>query len=199
MIQFLELLPAAGYAGVAALVGGESAGLPIPGETALVAAAILASQGQLALAPVIVVAAAAAIAGDNVGYLIGRLGGRRVLEHPGRGQVTRRRLIGHGEAFFECHGAPAVLIGRWLPWLRMSVALTAGAARMRWPRFLVWNAVGGVAWAASVGLAAYFLGTAASAVLGGAGLVLLALLAAVAASLLLRRHPRCGTTSSTSS
>lgn len=199
MIELLHVPPAVGYAGLAALVGGESAGLPIPGETALVAAAVLASQGHLALAPVIVVGGAAAIAGDNVGYLIGRLGGRRLLEHPGRGQVTRKRLLGKGESFFERRGPPAVLIGRWLPWLRMSVALTAGAARMRWPRFLVWNAVGGVAWAASVGLAAYFLGTAASAVLGGAGLVLIALLAAVAASLLLRRHPRCGTTSSTSS
>jgi undecaprenyl-diphosphatase len=188
VIELLQVPSALGYVGLAALVGGESAGLPIPGETALVAAAVLASQGRLSLAPVVAVAAASAIAGDNVGYLIGRLGGRRLLARPGRALATRRRLLRRGEAFFERHGPPAVLIGRWLPWLRMSVAWLAGAAGMRWPRFLVWNAVGGAAWAASVGVAAYLLGRAASVVLGGAGLVMLALLASVLVSVLLRRH-----------
>ena len=169
-------LPAiAGYAGVALLVGGESAGLPLPGETTLVAAAVLASQGRLSLPLVVAVAAAAAIVGDNLGYLAGRRGGRWLLTRPGRWEQRRARLLARGESFFERHGAMAVFLGRFVPWLRVTAAWLAGASRMRWPRFLLSNAAGGVIWALSVGLAAYFLGKAAGTILGGVGLGLFAL------------------------
>jgi membrane-associated protein len=182
--------PAAAYAALAALIGGESAGLPIPGETSLLAAAVLASQGRLQLPLVVLTAAAAAIAGDNAGYLIGRRGGRRLLTGEGPWEQRRRRLLAGTEAFFDRHGAKAVFLARWAPGLRVTGAWFAGAARMRWPRFLLWNALGGIAWATSVGLAGYLLGKTASAIVGAAGVALLVLLAAVAAAAVIRRRSR---------
>lgn len=179
----------AAYAALGALVGGESAGLPLPGETSLLASAVLASQGRLALPLVIVVGASAAIAGDNAGYLLGRRGGRRLLARPGRWEGRRRGLLVRGEVFFARHGGKAVFLARWAPGLRVAGAWLAGAGRMRWSRFLLWNALGGVTWATTVALAGYFLGTAASAVVGGAGVALLAVLAvAMAAALFIRRR-----------
>jgi membrane protein DedA with SNARE-associated domain len=175
MIAFLHLPSTVGYAGVALLVGVESAGVPVPGETSLMAAAVLASQGHLSLSLVIALAAGAAIVGDNLGYVIGRRGGGWLLTRPGRWQRSRTRRLERGEAFFKRHGAKAVFLGRWVPWLRVTAAWLAGANRMRLPRFLFWNALGGMTWATSVGVAAYFLGNAAAAVLGAAGLALLAL------------------------
>jgi membrane protein DedA with SNARE-associated domain len=191
MIPF-HIAPAAGYAGLAALVGVESAGVPVPGETSLIAAAVLASQGHLSLPLVIAVAAGAAIVGDNVGFLIGRRGGRWMLTRPGWGQSRRQWLLARGEAFFERQGGKAVFLGRWLPWLRFTSAWLAGAGGMRWPRFLLWNGLGGVAWATSIGLAAYFLGKAATAVLGAAGLALLALVGAAALGAFLFHRFRMG-------
>lgn len=182
----LDISWRAGYVGVAVLVGSESAGLPVPGETSLIAAAVLASQHHLSLPLVIVVGAVAAIVGDNLGYFFGRNGGRRLLQ----GSARRRRLLAQGEAFFERHGPKAVFLGRWVPWLRITAAWLAGASRMRWPRFLVWNALGGAAWATSVAVAAYVLGKAASAVLGGVGLALLVLVAVGGAVVLLLRRRR---------
>jgi membrane protein DedA with SNARE-associated domain len=182
----LDISWRAGYVGVAVLVGSESAGLPVPGETSLIAAAVLASQHHLSLPLVIVVGAVAAIVGDNLGYFFGRNGGRRLLQ----GSARRRRLLAQGEAFFERHGPKTVFLGRWVPWLRITAAWLAGASRMRWPRFLVWNALGGAAWATSVAVAAYVLGKAASAVLGGVGLALLVLVAVGGAVVLLLRRRR---------
>jgi undecaprenyl-diphosphatase len=167
------------YLVLALLVGGESAGMPLPGETALITAAVLASQGKLALPGVVAVAAAAAIVGDNFGYLLGRQGARRLLARPGRFEQVRLGFLERGEAFFDRHGAKTVFFGRWLPFLRVTAALLAGAHRMHWPTFLAWNALGGISWAVSVGLAGYLLGQAAFAVLHTAGLVVVAALAVV--------------------
>src|SRR6266516_4777198 len=93
-----------GYAALAALIAGETMGIPLPGETALIAAGILASEGHLSIELVIVISAAAAILGDNVGFWIGRRGGRRLLELPGPLRNHRRRLIESGERIFERHG-----------------------------------------------------------------------------------------------
>lgn len=190
MIAFLHVPSTAGYVGVALLVGGESAGVPLPGEASLIAAAVLASQGHLSLPVVIVLAAAAAIVGDNVGYLIGRRGGRWLLTRPGRWQQRRSVLLERGEAFFEHHGPKAVFFGRWLPWLRVTAAWLAGANRMRWPRFLFWNALGGVAWATSVGAAAYFLGKAAAPLLGAVGIAGVVLVVLAASTILFVRRLR---------
>jgi membrane protein DedA with SNARE-associated domain len=180
MIAVLFLtLPASrlAYAVLALLVGGESAGVPLPGETALITASILASQGKLSLPLVIAVAAAAAIVGDNIGYELGRHGARRVLSRPGRLEERRQAFLRRGEAFFERHGGKTVLFGRWLPFLRVTAAWLAGANRMPWPRFFAWNAAGGISWAISVGVFAYLAGEIAVRVLHDAGYVVLALVA----------------------
>lgn len=190
----LLVVPATGlgYLLLAALVGGESAGIPLPGETALITAAVLASQGKLSLSLVIATSAAAAIVGDNVGYVLGRKGARRLLERPGRLEERRRSFLRRGEAFFARHGGKTVFLGRWLPFLRITAAWLAGANRMPWPRFLAWNAAGGISWAISIGVFAYLVGEAAVAVIDTAGYVVLGVvtvaLVAVAAWALFRRR-----------
>ena len=165
------------YVLLALLIGGESAGIPLPGETALITASILASQGKLWLPLVIAVAAAAAIVGDNIGYELGRHGARRVLSRPGRFEDRRQAFLVRGEAFFARHGGKTVFIGRWLPFLRVTAAWLAGANHMPWPRFFAWNALGGLSWAISVGVFAYLAGHVAVRILHDTGYVALALVA----------------------
>jgi membrane-associated protein len=107
-----------GYPTLVLLIMLESSGVPLPGETALITAAVLASQHRLQIAPVIALAAAAAIMGDNVGYLIGRKGGRWLLRRPGPYAHHRARVLGVGEPFFARHGSKAVFLGRWILGLR---------------------------------------------------------------------------------
>jgi membrane protein DedA with SNARE-associated domain len=154
-----------------ALVGAESAGVPLPGETSVIAAGVLVSQGHLDLPLVIAVAAAGAIVGDNVGYVLGRSGLRRLFV---RGE-KRERLLQRGEAFFDRYGGGAVFIGRWVTGVRVVIAWVAGASRYPWPRFFAWNALGGICWAASIASAAYLLGAAAKRDLTLAGFLLLGL------------------------
>jgi membrane protein DedA with SNARE-associated domain len=152
------------------LVALESFGLPIPGETALIACGVLASQGMLSIVAVILVAIAAAIIGDNLGYWVARRGGRSLLF---RYRVTRRyaeQYLPRGERFFVKHGGKAVFIARFVAVLRVTAAWTAGLARMSWWRFFAWNAAGGIVWATLVGLVAYFLGNAAADAISRYGL-----------------------------
>lgn len=167
------------YVLLALLVGGESAGIPLPGETALITGSILASQGKLWLPLVIAVAAAAAIVGDNIGYELGRHGARRLLTRPGRFEDRRQAFLVRGQAFFDRHGAKTVFLGRWLPFLRITAAWLAGANHMPWPRFFAWNALGGISWAVSVGVFGYLAGEIAVRILHDAGYVVLALIALV--------------------
>ncbi len=133
------------------LIAVESMGVPLPGETALFAAAILASKGKFSIEAVIAIAATAAILGDNVGYLIGRKFGRRLLEAPGPFERHRRAVITYGQPFFDKHGPKAVFLGRFVSGLRITAAWLAGVNRMRWRDFLFWNATGGIVWATAVG------------------------------------------------
>jgi membrane-associated protein len=191
MLAALFNVPAnLGYPLLFALVAGESAGALIPGETALIVAAALASRGKLSLPVVIGVAAGAAIIGDNVGYLIGRRGLRWVVSRPGRFAAHRRRLIERGEEFFARWGAAAVFFGRWLPGLRVITSWLAGANRMPWPRFLFWNALGGIAWACTIGSLAYVLGSTASGSLGAIGFIGVAVAVLVYLITFLRRRLR---------
>jgi membrane protein DedA with SNARE-associated domain/uncharacterized membrane protein YbhN (UPF0104 family) len=160
-----------GYVAVPAAIALETLGVPVPGETTLVAAAVLAAQGRLNLALVLALAAAAAIAGDNAGYLLGRRFGRRILLAPGPFARRRRHLVEAGDRFFAAHGAAAVFLGRWVAVGRMAAAWLAGADRMPWRRFAVWNAAGAVAWTLSVGLVAYALGAAGARWLAVSGAV----------------------------
>jgi undecaprenyl-diphosphatase len=172
MLAALINVPASiGYPLLFVLVASESAGALVPGETSLIVAAALAAQGRLSLPLVIGVAAGAAILGDNIGYLIGRRGLRRLLDRPGRWSARNRRLVERGEVFFARRGSATVFFGRWLPGLRVVASWLAGANRMPWRRFLLWNALGGVTWASTVGVVAYFLGRSASGSLGAIGFV----------------------------
>ncbi|MFL5921971.1 MAG: DedA family protein [Gaiellaceae bacterium] len=171
----------------------ESGGVPLPGETALVAAGVFASRGKLDITAVVAVATAAAIVGDNIGYWIGRTGGRRLLEEHRYVSRWFGRVLPWSEAFFRRHGAKTIFIGRFFSVLRVTAAWMAGVSRMHWWTFFLWNAAGGICWAALVGLVAYYLGEAAAeaiaryGLIGGAVLVALALAGLVAFHLWRRR------------
>jgi undecaprenyl-diphosphatase len=173
-----------GYGVLAALVGGESAGLPIPGETALVTAGLLAAAGHLSTPLVIAIAALAAMAGDNLGYWFGRRAGRRALQG-GRGPLGRhrRRLLLKGEAFFARHGVKAVFLGRFVVGVRVVAALVAGATRMPVRQFMLANAAGAVVWSGATTLLVVWLGPL------GAGLAVASSWVAVAVGLLVGGVP----------
>jgi membrane protein DedA with SNARE-associated domain len=157
-----DLLISYGLLLLFALIAAESAGVPLPGETALIAAAILAERGNYSIVEVIVVAAAAAIVGDNVGYWIGRTGGRKLLERWGPVKRYSERVLPPGERFFKKHGGKTVFIGRFVAVLRVTAAWLAGITHMSWWRFFLWNAAGGIVWATGVSLLAYYFGKAAA-------------------------------------
>jgi membrane-associated protein len=162
-----------GYPALVLLVMSESGGVPLPGETALITASVLASQHRLQIELVIALAAAAAIVGDNVGYLIGRKGGRWLLLRPGPFARHRARVLEVGEPFFARHGSKAVFLGRWILGLRTWASWLAGASHMPWRSFSLWNAAGAISWATTIGLVAYYAGqsaTSAIALFGVAGL-----------------------------
>ncbi len=141
----------------------ESFGVPLPGETALIAFGILASQGHYSIVVVIAVAAAAAIVGDNLGYeLIGRRGGRRLLERWGPLRRRAERILPPTEQLMAKHGGKVVFFGRFITILRYTAAWVAGIAGMPWRKFLFWNAAGGICWATLVGLVSYYAGGAAA-------------------------------------
>jgi membrane protein DedA with SNARE-associated domain len=149
------------------IVAAESAGVWVPGETALIAAGVLASRGHFSLAAVIAVAATGAILGDNLGYWIGRAYGRRLFQRFRRTAA----LLPRGERFFRRHGGKAVFLARFVAGLRVTGAWMAGISHMPWWRFLVWNAAGGIAWAVAVALVAYYLGRAAADLIAEYGLI----------------------------
>jgi membrane-associated protein len=160
LAAIVSIPPNIGYLAVFGLIAIETMGIPVPGETALIAGSLAASNGSLSIEVLIVLAAAAAILGDNVGFAIGRRWGRRIFEKPGIAYDQRLALLDMGEPFFVKHGPKAVFLGRWVSGLRIASAWLAGMNRMRWPTFLVWNALGGIFWATAVGLGAYFAGHA---------------------------------------
>jgi membrane protein DedA with SNARE-associated domain len=157
-----DLLISYGLVLLFALIAAESAGVPLPGETALIAAAILAERGHYSIVWVIVVAATAAIIGDNIGYWIGRTGGRALLERWGPVRRYAQRALPPGERFFAKHGGKTVFIGRFVAVLRVTAAWLAGITHMSWWRFFLWNAAGGIVWATGVSLLAFYFGKAAA-------------------------------------
>jgi len=141
----------------------ESFGIPLPGETALIAFGVLASQGHPSIVSVIVVAAAGAIVGDNLGYwIIGRLGGRALFARWRWLNGYADRFLPAAERIMKRHGGKTVFFGRFVAILRFTAAWVAGIGRMPWWRFLFWNAAGGIIWATAVGLVSYYAGKAAA-------------------------------------
>ena len=151
-----DLISAHGYWIVAVVVALESMGIPAPGETALVTAAIFAGTTQrLNIAWVVVAAAIGAIVGDNIGYLIGRRFGHSMLLRYGYLARIDMKRIKLGQYLFARHGGKVVFFGRFIAVLRAVAAVLAGTNCMPWRRFLFFNASGGVVWAAAYGIGAY--------------------------------------------
>jgi membrane protein DedA with SNARE-associated domain len=150
-----------GYAAVGFVVGVESMGVPVPGETTLVASAIYASRHpDLHIAGVIAAAAAGAILGDNVGYWLGREFGYPLLMRYGRYVGLSQTRIKLGQYLFLRHGGKVVFFGRFIAVLRVLAAFLAGVNRMEWSSFLIANAAGGILWSLVYGLGAYLFGAA---------------------------------------
>jgi membrane-associated protein len=188
--MLIEIPEHVGYAAVAIFVGVEASGVPVPGETALIGAAVLASQGELSIELVIAIAAAAAIIGDNIGYLLGARFGRRLMERPGRTQARRLEALDRGQQLFDRHGPKAVFLGRWIALLRIWAAWLAGMAGMRWRSFLFWNALGGIGWALCFGLLGYFGGEALAELVARVGVGVAIAVGAAAVALWVTLHYR---------
>jgi membrane protein DedA with SNARE-associated domain len=185
-----------GYAAVVGALLLESFGLPLPGEAMLIAGAALAAGGELHLAPLLASAWLAAVVGDNIGFAIGRFGGRRlILRYGARIGITEPRLA-RVEAFFGRFGAQIVLVARFFAVLRQLNGLVAGTVGMGWWRFLAFNALGAALWVSAWGFGVYYFGRSLghiAARLHGLHYVIgsLALALIVAAVLLhARRRPR---------
>ena len=188
----VELLARYGYAAVFGGVFLENAGLPVPGETTLLAGAALAHGGHLSLWRVVAVATVAAVCGDNLGFLIGRGGGRALAERHGWKVGLTAARMRQFDAFFHRYGAQTVFVARFVTGLRVFGAVLAGGSELAWSTFLVYNAAGAVVWASAVGAAGYLLAHSWTMLerwvgrTGLVGLVVVVLLAGWAA----RRHRR---------
>jgi membrane protein DedA with SNARE-associated domain len=190
MPEWLLLLFAQyGYAVVFAGVFLENTGLPVPGETALLAGAALAQFGRLSLVWVVVTAIVGATLGDNLGFLIGRRGGRGLAERHGwRIGVTRARLA-EFDRFFDRHGAKTVFVARFITGLRVVAAVLAGGSGLPWSRFLFYNAAGAIVWSTAIAAAGYSLAYSWDTLerwIGRTGLVGLVLAVVVVAAGVLR-------------
>ncbi|MGB7755120.1 MAG: DedA family protein [Salinisphaera sp.] len=136
----------------------EDFGIPVPGETALISAALLASQGKLPIELLLPAAWLGAVIGDNIGYAIGRFGGRRVVvRYGGRIGVTEARLA-RIERFFQRRGGAIVIIARFFVGLRQLNGIVAGIACMAAPRFALYNAIGAALWVSAWGFGTYWFG-----------------------------------------
>jgi len=186
-----HLLSVYGYWAIAAIVGIEGVGIPIPGEATLILAAIYAgSTHYLDIRLVIVAAAAGSLIGSIIGFWIGREVGYPLLLRYGHYLGLTESKIKIGQYLFRLHGGKIVFFGRFVPLLRMLAALLAGANCMSWPRFLLFNTAGSILWSCVYGLGAYYLGEEASRLEAPLEIVLAAvvLLMILAAAILLRRR-----------
>ncbi len=157
----------------------ESAGVPLPGETALVSAAIFAGvTGDLQILEVIAVAATGAIIGDNIGFWAGRRYGLPLVQRYGHFIRLNEKRLALGDLLFERHGAKIVFFGRFIAFLRIFAALLAGVHRFGWGQFLFFNAAGGILWATTFGVGGFLFGDRITRLSGPLGVV--AFVAAVA-------------------
>jgi membrane protein DedA with SNARE-associated domain len=172
------------YLVVGLVIGVESMGVPLPGETTLVAAALLASQHHLKIEFVILAAAAGAIIGDSIGYFVGRKAGRRLFERLGKRfhHFSEDRIV-RAEKYFHKYGVWTVFFGRFVALLRIFAGPMAGMLRMPYPRFLAANAAGGIAWSATIGIVAYKIGDNADKIFGRVSLWALVGIAVVVVAL----------------
>jgi membrane protein DedA with SNARE-associated domain len=185
----VDLFARYGYAVVFVGVLLENSGLPVPGETALLAGAALAHYGRLSLPWVIVTAIAGAVLGDNLGFCAVRRLGRGLIERYGRRVGLTQLRLDQFNRFFARHGAKTVFIARFITGLRVFCAVLAGASDLGWPTFLFYNATGAIVWATVIGVAGYALGESwdrLERLIGRSGLVALAIVAGMAAIAIVR-------------
>lgn len=186
-----ELIASYGYLAVFVVVALESAGLPLPGETILLSASIYSgSTGHLDISLIVAAAAAAAILGDNLGYWVGRRWGMPLLLRYGHLIAIDHGRLKLGQYLFREHGGKIVFFGRFTAMLRAYAAVLAGVNRLDSGRFMLFNGLGGVAWASLMGFGAYFCGRKIEHVVGPIGLGLLALVifGGLALWMFMRRH-----------
>ncbi|THD46982.1 MAG: DedA family protein [Bradyrhizobium sp.] len=185
-----DIIAQYGYFAVFFLVAFESSGIPLPGETALVTAAVFAATGSLNIVLVILCAAAAAIVGDNAGYWIGREFGFPLVYRYGRYIHIDEGSLKVAQLLFRRHGGKIVFFGRFVAVLRAFAAFLAGVNHLPWPRFLVFNALGGIVWATLFGTGGYVLGHAFEHYARPVGLAALAaaIVGAVLASRFIAHH-----------
>jgi membrane protein DedA with SNARE-associated domain len=181
----------------------ENAGVPVPGETILLAAGFVAAKGQFNLWAVMAIATVGAVLGDNAGYFIGRNIGRATLERYGRYVALTRARIVHMEKFFASHGDKTILVARFITGLRVFAALLAGSSRMQWRTFALYNMMGAVMWSVAITLAGFFFGRSWELLerwIRGAGLIALAaaVLIVITMILLRRRKRRAAETAAAS-
>lgn len=189
--DLLHLLTTYGYLAVLVFVGIESIGIPFPGETMLLIAAIYAGTSHRLFIPFVIAAAASgAILGDNIGFWVGREGGFRLLRRYGRYIRLDERKLKLGLYLFRKHGGKVVFFGRFIAVLRALAAFLAGTNRMSWPRFLLFNALGGIVWATLYGMGGYLLGNNIQRFTGPIGTItiILAVLIILVLFILLRRN-----------
>jgi undecaprenyl-diphosphatase len=188
--KLIDLFTTYGYMIVFFGVMLENAGVPLPGETILLAAGFFAAQGHFSILLVILIATAGAIIGDNLGYLAGQRLGRPFINRYGRYVFLTPQRVGAGERFFARHGDRAILTARFVTGLRVFAAFFAGMSHMRWRTFFVYNSVGALLWATTISLVGFFFGGSWNLIekwVGRAGLFIFAIVAISGAIALLRR------------
>jgi membrane protein DedA with SNARE-associated domain len=196
MDSILHLISQYGYLIILFGVMAESTGVPLPGETILISAGILVQRGDLDLGDVIFFGILGAVVGDQIGYWVGREGGRPFILRWGRYVFITPERLARAEAFFARHGGKAVFMARFFSGLRVFGALVAGMSRMRWGTFILYNALGGAVWATAAVLVGYFLGSSLGVVERWTGRASILLFALVLLALVLylsyrwvMRHP----------
>ena len=148
-----------GYLAVVTLILIEDFGVPVPGETVLILAAVYAGSGQLNIALVALLAFVGAVAGDNVGFAIGHAGGRRLAERYGRYVFLTPARLDKATGFFDRHGGKVITVARFVEGLRQANGIIAGTTGMRWRRFLIYNALGAALWVLAWSSVGYFSGS----------------------------------------
>jgi membrane protein DedA with SNARE-associated domain len=169
-----------GYLAVGFLLFVEDFGVPAPGETVLIAASVYAGAGRLNIVAVGLIGFAAAVLGDNLGYAIGRLGGRTLVLRFGRYVFLTEKRLEKAEAFFTRHGGKIVTVARFIEGLRQANGIIAGLTKMPWPRFVAFNALGAALWVGTWTSVGYLAGNHIGTIYTQVNRYALYLLAAVA-------------------
>lgn len=186
--QFAEDAAAYGYWAVLLVVAGDGVFPVLPGETAIVAAAVLAADGSLSLPLVILAGAAGAVIGDSTAFWIGRAGGGPIKRFVTR--VAGEERLQAAERMVRRQGAALVFVGRFLPGIRIAINLSCGAGQMAYPRFLFFDLLGGIVWASQAALLGYFAGKAFAGQLWVAFVVAFAVTGIVGAFVWLKERQR---------